>query len=101
MKRPRPVSEGGNRRQDDGNQAGGEVRKVLQVDRALSFRRAQSTARDQAREPPVRLAVGGEQNQRRSIERRDLGADQQVQAVLLGRQMRPDDARQRVAVRDR
>jgi len=101
MNRPRPVSEGGNRRQDDGNQAGGEVRNVLQVDRAFAFRRAQPTARDQARKPPVRGAVGGEQDQRRSVERRDLGADEQVQAVLLGGQVRPDDARQRVAVRNR
>ena len=98
---PRPGSERGNRRKDDGNQAGGKFGNVLQVDLAFALGCTQAAAGDQARETAVRRAVGSEQHERRSVDGRDLGADQQVEVVPFGGEVRADDAGERVAVGDR
>ena len=87
-------------RYDEGEQAGAEFGDVAEVERALALGRAQSTAGDQARKPRVGGAVGREQHNRGSIERREFGADQQVQLMLLRGHVGPHDAGQRVAVGD-
>ena len=86
--------------QDAREQAGGVVGDVVEREPALSLRRGPATDREQTGQPAIRGPVGRPDEQRRSVGRRDFGADERFQARRLGRGVDADDAGQRVAIGD-
>ena len=75
--------------------------QVVERDPALSLGSIPPAAGDEPREPTVGLAVGRQQHDRRGIDRRDLGTDQELEAGLHSGRVCPDNTRQAVAVGDR
>ena len=74
----------------------GDVVETTAGTRPLAARRRPRViSRDK---PAVGGAIGGPKHDRRGVVGRDLGADDQFQAHVLGRPMRPNHAGQAVAI---
>ena len=74
---------------------------VGETQQAGAFLRFASTEGDQPRQSAISSPVGCQEHNRRSVDRRDLGSDQQLEADLLGRQMRPHHAGDAVRIGNR
>ena len=97
-------------RQDDGQDAFGMGREVVEGEVALPLRRPAVADRQQAGEPFVGFEIGGIGEQRIAVARLEAGADQQLESlfvrdrkffvVFLDRRIGPHHAGQGVAVGD-
>ena len=98
------------RRQDDGNQALGELREIIEGEIALALGGAAIARRQQARQPLVAVEVHRIGDQRIAVASLEPCTDQKLDPAFLGdrgvlvefldRRIGAHDARQRVAVGD-
>jgi hypothetical protein len=72
------------------------------VDRQFAFSLGGSTAAqgDQTAQPPIRRAVGSQQNGGRRVDGCDLGANEQLETAVFGRRVCSNDTSQTVAIRN-
>ena len=86
--RAQALAEGGivgpARRQDDGQDALGMGREIVEGEVALALRRPAVADRQQARQPLVGFEVGGIGEQRIAVARLEAGADQQLDLFFSG-----------------
>ncbi len=81
-------------------QARGERGDVVALERVGALLRLPPPARDELRQVAVARAIGREQHDLDAVAERELAADHQWQAGVLGREMRADGARDRAFVGD-